>query len=111
PGRDAAAGDGEDQPPPMPRARLGVAPSYAGEGGEGFAIEYVIEDGPAAKAGMKDSDVIVSIGGKPIKDIYSYMEAMTTFKPGQEVEVVVLRGGEKVKLKVTLEETRRPQRE
>ena len=52
---------------------------------------------------MKDGDVIVEIGGKPVKNIGGYMTAMSSQKAGTTVEVVVLRKGQKVTLKVTPE--------
>jgi len=67
----------------------------------------VIQDGPAAKAGMKDGDLIVRIADEPVSDIYSYMDALKQHEPGDQVEVVVKRGEEQVKLKVTLGESRR----
>lgn len=93
-------GDGEAQPA-MPKVRLGIMPSY-GEGGgeEGYEISGVIEGGPAAKAGMKDDDRILTIGGKAIKDVYGYMESLSKYKPGDTIEVVVLRAGKQVTLKI-----------
>ena len=52
---------------------------------------------------MHDSDVILSIGGHKVKDVYTYMDALSKYKAGQEVVVVVKREGEMVELKVKLE--------
>ncbi len=46
--------------------------------------------------------MIVEFGGKPVKNIYDYMYAMNEFAPGDVVEVVVLRNGEKQYLKIEL---------
>ena len=66
-------------------------------------VEGVSPGGPAEKGGVKDSDVIVEIGGKPVKNIGGYMTAMSTQKRGTAVEIVVLRKGKKMTLKVTPE--------
>lgn len=86
--------------PKMPPVRLGISPTYAPEEGEGFAISGVSENGPAAKAGMKDTDRILRIGSKKVTDVYSYMASLTEFRPNQVIEVEVLRDGKRVVLKV-----------
>lgn len=86
--------------PKMPPVRLGISPTYAPEEGEGFAISGVAENGPAAKAGMKDTDRILRIGAKKVTDVYSYMASLTEFRPNQVIEVEVLRDGKRIVLKV-----------
>lgn len=83
--------------------RLGIRPgNYESEDG-GVLVEGVSPGGAAEKAGMKDNDIIVEIGGKPVKNIGGYMTAMSTQKAGHVVDVVVLRKGAKMTLKVTPE--------
>jgi hypothetical protein len=83
--------------------RIGFRPgNYESEDG-GVLVEGVTPGGPAEKGGVKDGDVIVEIGGKPVKNIGGYMTAMSTQKAGMAVNVVVLRKGQKVSLKVTPE--------
>lgn len=84
----------------MPGVRLGIMPTYGEATEDGYEISGVVEDGPAAKAGMKDSDRIYQIGDDRIKDIYSYMEALRKYKSGDNVKVVVLRAGKKVTLAI-----------
>ena len=47
-------------------------PSY-GSDEKGLAIDGVRKNGPAEKAGIKKGDVIVSIKGEEINNIYDYM--------------------------------------
>ncbi len=83
--------------------RLGVRPgNYETEDG-GVLVEGVSPGGPAEKGGVKDNDVIVEIGGRSVKNIGSYMTAMSAQKPGNPVDVIVLRKGQKLTLKVTPE--------
>jgi S1-C subfamily serine protease len=58
---------------------------------------------PAEQAGMKGGDVIVELGGQKIANIYDYTYALDAVKIGQPVEIVVLRDGQRVALKVTPE--------
>lgn len=81
------------------RVYLGTIPSYA-EGGDGMKLDGVREDSPAAKAGLKAGDVIVRMAGSDVKNVYDYTQALGGMKAGEEYEVEVLRGGERLKLKI-----------
>jgi hypothetical protein len=87
---------------------LGIMPDYGYEQKDGLKITGVRDGGPAAKAGLKDGDRIVRCGSKAVGTIYDYMEIMTGYKPGDLLEVVVVRDGKEVKLAVHLE-ARRPE--
>jgi hypothetical protein len=80
---------------------LGIMPANYYDEVPGLLIGGVRENGPADKAGMKEGDRIVEIGGKPVKNIQTYMVILRTHKRGQPVEVKVLRKGKKVVLKAT----------
>ncbi len=86
---------------------FGSRPNYAFDG-EGVKLDGVNEGSPADKAGLRGGDIVVKFGGLDVKDVESYMAAMSTRKPGEEVEVVVKRGEKEVTLKAKLGE--RPSR-
>ena len=86
--------------PAVFKVTLGVMPDYAYEG-EGLHIDGVIDDRPAAHAGIQDGDVVVKIGDMKVTDIYSYMEALSKFKKGQEATVIIRRGEQTLEKKVT----------
>lgn len=71
---------------------MGVLPDYSFSG-YGFRINGVRDGQPAERAGLRPGDVIIRLGEIEITDIYSYMEALTEFESGQEVEIVVNRNG------------------
>jgi Zn-dependent M28 family amino/carboxypeptidase len=71
--------------------------------GEGFKLSAVKEGGPAQKAGLLAGDVVIKFGDKIIKDIYDYTNALGSHKPGDEVDIVVLRDGKELELKAVLE--------
>ena len=55
---------------------LGIMPSY-GNVEAGLEVDAISRiDGPAATAGIKPGDVITSINGKGINDIYEYMDRL-----------------------------------
>jgi Peptidase family M28/PDZ domain/PA domain len=85
-----------------PIASLGVTPDYSHEEKDGLSLSGVREGGPAAKAGLKEGDLIIKLGGLPIGTIYDYMASMEKHQPGDKVDVVVKRDGKQVTLEATL---------
>ncbi len=83
-------------------ATIGIRPDYS-EGKDGVGVTGVTEGGSAAKAGIKEGDRILEIGGKPVKDIESYMSMMTGHKRGDTLEVVIVRDSKKQTVKIVLE--------
>lgn len=83
------------------RAYLGTIPDYGDAGMPGLKISGVSKGGPAEKAGLKGGDVIVSLSGKKIENIYDYTYAIEAVKIGQETEIEVVRDGQRIKLKIT----------
>ncbi len=90
----------EMQTPARMKVTLGVMPDYS-YSGKGLRIEAVIENRTAAKAGMKDGDVVFQIGETKVKDIYKYMEILSKIEPGSTVPVIILRDNEEETLDVT----------
>lgn len=86
------------------RVYVGTIPDYS-DNPKGLRLSGVRIGGPADKAGMQGGDIMIKFGEVDIKTIYDYTYALGKYKPGDIVDVVVLRGDndEKVNLKVTLE--------
>lgn len=83
------------------RAYLGSIPDYASSDTKGVLLSGVAKGAPADNAGVRGGDVIIRLAGRPIENIYDYTYAIEALKIGQEVEIVVLRKGTEVSLKVT----------
>jgi S1-C subfamily serine protease len=81
---------------------LGSIPDMSGSDIPGLRLSGVSAGSPADVSGLKPGDVIVMLGGKPVKDLYEYSDALYSHQPGDEVEIVVLRDGQRVTLRVTL---------
>ena len=61
----------------------------------GVIVNNVVDDGPAAKAGLLDGDVILEINGQSIADQAALTSAVRALTPGDEASVVLLRDGQK----------------
>jgi serine protease Do len=72
--------------------------------GEGALVEKVLEDSPAEKAGIKAGDVIVEIDGERIEDAGDVVEEISHFDEGDEIEITVLRQGDRREFAVEIEE-------
>ncbi|MBE0567748.1 MAG: PDZ domain-containing protein [Krumholzibacteria bacterium] len=70
----------------------------------GVLVSEVVDESPAAKAGLQDGDVIVAFAGKPLSDYSSLTAAVRAGKPGDKVDVTVLREGRKQTIQVELGE-------
>ena len=71
---------------------------------KGALVVNVIENDPAAKAGMKDGDIIIKVNDKDIDDSASLLKNIANLAPNSVVKVTVLREGKQIELNVTLGE-------
>lgn len=68
----------------------------------GIYIGYVIKDGAADKAGIKDGDIITSIDGKSVNSNAEFNEVVAQHSPGDVVKVAIERDGKPFYFDVTL---------
>jgi len=61
----------------------------------GVYIDLVERGGAAKAAGLKNQDVIVAIDGKDCDSTPTFLEIMGQFSPGDEIDIVYVRNGEK----------------
>jgi hypothetical protein len=73
---------------------------------KGVLFADVQNNSPAAKAGLRQGDLLVEFDGKPIQNLYDFTYALGAKKVGDVVVVVVKRNGQDVKANVTLEARR-----
>jgi S1-C subfamily serine protease len=81
---------------PSIRDRLGAKTT------DGALVLGVAPGSPAAAGGVRPGDVIVRLDGTDIHSADDLSAALRTKKPGDEVVLVVVRGGERTELRVTL---------
>src|SRR5690606_2227715 len=83
------------------RVRMGVMPAYADDEQPGMGIDGVSPGSPAERAGIQVGDRILMIGPHAVNNVYDLMEAMGHYEPGNEVNVTILRKGERLQLPLT----------
>jgi serine protease Do len=69
---------------------------------EEMKIGAMSDDAPAARAGLKVNDTLLSVGEKSIKDLASLVAALKNTRPGDVVRIRIKREGQEKELKVTL---------
>jgi Do/DeqQ family serine protease len=69
---------------------------------EGVYIGGVVENGAANEAGIKEEDVIISVDGDKVKTAAELQEKVSQYRPGDNVDIVVIRDNEKKQFTVTL---------
>lgn len=95
-----------------PRAYLGVEYqmitrdlSVLNEVPEGAYVQNVVQASPAETAGVEAGDIITKIDGKLVRDTDGGLaKLISSYKPGQMVELTIYRGTETKTLKATLTE-------
>ena len=83
------------------RVYLGTLPDYGASGVEGLRISGTAKGGPAEQAGLMGGDVIRRLAGTEVGNIHDFMGAMALLKPGETVEVTVLRDDRELTLGIT----------
>jgi M6 family metalloprotease-like protein len=82
--------------------------SLAPDGKGRLSVADVAADSPAAKAGVKSSDVLVKLGAAEVKDEDAFREALRDRGPGDAVKLSLLRDGKPIEVTATLAALSRP---
>lgn len=85
-------------------AYLGTVPDYRAMEADkgGVLLADVRPGGPADKAGIRGGDRIIEMAGTKIENLYDMTYALQDHKPGETIDVVVIRDSKPVKLRATL---------
>jgi serine protease Do len=95
------------------RGRLGVgvqpmtkelAKSFGLEGANGAVVVAVEGNSPAARAGIKQGDVILGFNGKPIEDPNELPRLVAGTKPGEKAQLELWRNGKREHVTATVGE-------
>lgn len=79
-----------------------LAQQFQLEVSSGALVQSVVPNSAAAKAGLRAGDVIVELGGTPVRSVEDLLAALRRHKPGDRVPVKVSRNGKTITIDVTL---------
>ncbi len=82
------------------KVTLGVMPDYT-FGGAGMRLDNVSSGKSADKAGLLRNDIITKMGIHEVGNVEEYMHALSKFKKGDTIDVVILRNGISITKKLT----------
>lgn len=82
-------------------AYLGSVPDFTPVA-RGVKLSGVTAGSPGDKAGIRAGDIIIGIGAHDVADLQGMTDALRACKPGDEVDVRVIRGTDTLTLRVTL---------
>ena len=63
----------------------------------------IVKDSPAAKAGLKDKDIVTKVNGVEVGKAGTLADLIGEYKPGDTVQLTVIREGNEIAVNVTLE--------
>ncbi len=84
------------------KVTLGIIPDMVSNDNKGLGVDGVRKGAPAEKGGIMKGDIITSINGKPVTNIYDYMARLQTLIPGEIANIEVNRSGKTVLLLIQL---------
>jgi S1-C subfamily serine protease len=65
-------------------------------------VLHVETNAPASAAGILTGDLIVSLDGHPVHNVHAVQHQLSRRKVGDTVELVIIRGGVRMDVKVVL---------
>jgi len=70
----------------------------------GVVVGRIVPESPAEKAGLIVGDVIISVDGKPVRDVRAVRNSIGLVRLGQRLELGVIRNGKQINISATVEE-------
>lgn len=78
-----------------------LAETFGIKANKGVIITGVLQNGPAAQAGIRPGDVITGVGDQSIDNVQELLTAVAGLKPGNAARFALQRGRDKMELNVT----------
>jgi S1-C subfamily serine protease len=88
----------DPEPDPRGRGYLGVQIAMVGDGR--VAVQNVVADGPASRAGLRNGDVLLKVDLEEAKDVPGTIRIISAKKPGTALELLVEREGKKLDVRM-----------
>ena len=65
-------------------------------------IDEVLEPSPASRAGVRADDLVLRVGDQEIPDFVTFRRQLISLRPGNTLELTILREGEQIEISSTL---------
>jgi S1-C subfamily serine protease len=78
-----------------------LPPLKSDQSKQGVVITGVLQNGPAAKAGVRPGDVILQVGKQPVGSVSDLLNQVASLKPGEPAEVLIWRQQAQMSLRLT----------
>jgi len=78
-----------------------LAETFGVKASAGVIVTGVLQNGPAARAGLRPGDVITGVGDKKVGNVQELMTTVAGLKPGTAARFALQRGSDKLELDVT----------
>jgi serine protease Do len=88
-----------------------IADSFGLDKARGVLVANVVADGPAAKAGIKRNDIILSFAGQDVVDLRRFPRLVANARVGSTVDVTIWRQGKEQTLKLRIGEQDEPEKQ
>jgi len=85
------------------KAWLGISVKPIDNGDIKLSISEVEPNSPAEKVGLKNDDLLKSINGKNIKNSLDFIRKFNKLKPGQKIDIEIVRNGKTISKKIILQ--------
>jgi Do/DeqQ family serine protease len=85
-----------------------LAESFGIQSGQGALIAGVMRGGPADRAGIKPGDVLLEVGGQPVRDAQVMLDLIAALTPGGPARFGLSREGKRLELAVTIGKRPKP---
>jgi S1-C subfamily serine protease len=88
-----------------------LPPVKSGQSRQGVVITGVLQNGPAAKAGVRPGDVILQVAKQPVGSVSDLLNQVASLKPGEPADVLIWRQQAQLSLRLTPAERPSPKRQ
>jgi Do/DeqQ family serine protease len=78
-----------------------IAETFGTKATQGVVITGVLQNGPAASAGIRPGDVVVKVAGQPVLSVADLLSAVAALKPGKTYAFEIDRQNKLVTLSIT----------
>ncbi len=84
------------------KVRTGIVPDFTFSG-TGVKVADMLDNSPAAKAGIKIGDIIIKVNEKDVNNLRDYSDILKSHRPGDVITIILKRDNLKKKVELKLE--------